>query len=108
MIRNIAELRDAVRDFVELYNAQWIVVEKNGYLSPAQARQAWHAAISIQARRVRQTCVQGTGCAQPMLHLALPDLLEADNGGGRKPGRLRPKERRKRLGEIADVEMPFR
>ena len=31
--RNIAELRDAVRDFVELYNAQWIV-EKNGYLTP--------------------------------------------------------------------------
>ena len=60
--RNIAELRDAVRDFVELYNAQWIV-EKNGYLSPAQARQAWHAAISIRPRRVRQTCVQGTGCA---------------------------------------------
>ena len=25
----------------------WIV-EKNGYLSPAQARQAWHAAISIR------------------------------------------------------------
>ena len=48
--RNIAELRDAVRDFVELYNAQWIV-EKNGYLSPAQARQAWHAAISIKQRR---------------------------------------------------------
>ena len=45
--RNIAELRDAVRDFVELYNAQWIV-EKNGYLSPAQARLAWHAAISIR------------------------------------------------------------
>ena len=45
--RNIAELRDAVRDFVELYNAQWIV-EKNDYLSPAQARQAWHAAISIR------------------------------------------------------------
>ena len=45
--RNIAELRDAVRDFVELYNAQWIV-EKNGYLSPAQVRQAWHAAISIR------------------------------------------------------------
>ena len=62
--RNIAELRDAVRDFVELYNAQWIV-EKNGYLSPAQARQAWHAAISIRPRRVRQTCVQGTGCATP-------------------------------------------
>ena len=51
--RNIAELRDAVRDFVELYNAQWIV-EKNGYLSPAQARQAWHAAISIR-RPPRET-----------------------------------------------------
>ena len=37
--RNIAELRDAVRDFVELYNAPWIV-EKNGYLSPAQAARA--------------------------------------------------------------------
>ena len=45
--RNIAELRDAVRDFVELYNAQWSV-EKNGCLSPAQARQAWRAAISIR------------------------------------------------------------
>ena len=46
--RNIAELRDAVRDFVGgLYNAQWIV-KRNGYLSPAQARQAWHAAISIR------------------------------------------------------------
>ena len=32
-IYRIAELRDAVRDFVELYNAQWIV-EKNGYLAP--------------------------------------------------------------------------
>ena len=30
--RNIAELRDAVRE--NCYNAQWI--EKNGYLSPAQ------------------------------------------------------------------------
>ncbi len=45
--RNITELRDAVRGFVERYNAQWIV-EKNGYLSPAQARQAWHAAISLR------------------------------------------------------------
>ena len=53
--RNIAELRDAVRDFVELYNAQWIV-EKNGYLSPAQARQAWHAAISIRPPRETNLC----------------------------------------------------
>ena len=34
-------------DFVELYGAQ-LNVEKTGYLSPAQARQAWHAAISIR------------------------------------------------------------
>ena len=40
--RNIAELRETRRP-----DAQWIV-EKNGYLSPAQARQAWHAAISIR------------------------------------------------------------
>ena len=33
--------------FVEQYNAQWIV-EKNGYLSPAQARQAWHTAMSLR------------------------------------------------------------
>ena len=45
--RNIAELRNAVRGFVEQYNAQWIV-EKNGYLSPAQARQAWHTAMSLR------------------------------------------------------------
>ena len=32
---------------VEQYNAQWIV-EKNGYLSPAQARQAWHTAMSLR------------------------------------------------------------
>ena len=45
--RNIAELRNAVRGFVEQYHAQWIV-EKNGYLSPAQARQAWHTAMSLR------------------------------------------------------------
>ena len=60
--RNIAELRDAVRDFVELYNAQWIV-EKNGYLSPAQSSSGVARRDLNQARRVRQTWVQGTGCA---------------------------------------------
>ena len=35
--RNIAELRNAVRGFVEQYNAQWIV-EKNGYLAQARRR----------------------------------------------------------------------
>ena len=42
--RNIAELRNAVRGFVEQYNAQWIV-EKNGYLSPAHAIQSGLSAM---------------------------------------------------------------
>jgi hypothetical protein len=33
---------------VEDYNAQWRV-EKNGFVSPRQARQAWFAALSQQA-----------------------------------------------------------
>ena len=51
--------RGAIRGFVEQYNAQWIV-EKNGYLSP-EARHVAHRDVT-QARRMRQTCVQGTGC----------------------------------------------
>jgi len=35
----IDELRDAVRDFVARYNAEWLV-EKNGYLSPLDTRAA--------------------------------------------------------------------
>jgi transposase InsO family protein len=46
--RNLDELRDAVRQFVKRYNAQWLV-EKNGYLSPNQARQAWEDALSLKA-----------------------------------------------------------
>ncbi len=46
--RNIEELRDAAREFVERYNAQWLI-EKNGYLSPAQARHAWYEAVSLRA-----------------------------------------------------------
>ena len=83
---------------VELYNAQWIV-EKNGYLSPAQARQAWHAAISIRPRRVRQTCVQGTGCATrqrderviPLDRIPLKNMrTEATSGFARFPARRNP------------------
>jgi transposase InsO family protein len=33
------ELRDAVRDFVARYNSEWLI-EKNGYLSPNDARAA--------------------------------------------------------------------
>jgi len=33
------EVRQAVTDFVELYDEAWLI-EKNGYLSPRQAREA--------------------------------------------------------------------
>ncbi|TAJ17646.1 MAG: IS3 family transposase [Dehalococcoidia bacterium] len=38
--RNIEEVRVAIRTFVTHYNASWLV-EKRGYLSPAQARAQW-------------------------------------------------------------------
>ena len=45
--RNLDELRDAVRQFADRYNAQWLV-EKNGFLSPNQAREQWNAAMSLR------------------------------------------------------------
>ncbi len=44
--RNLNELQDAVRQFVDRYNAQWLV-EKNGFPSPNQAREKWNAAMSV-------------------------------------------------------------
>ncbi len=41
------ELADAVRQFADRYNAQWLV-EKNGFLSPHQAREQWNAAMSLR------------------------------------------------------------
>lgn len=38
----IEDVRQAVADFVELYNEYWLI-EKNGYLSPRQAREAYYA-----------------------------------------------------------------
>ncbi len=38
---NLEEVRWAVSEFVELYNNQWLI-EKNGYLSPADARRAYY------------------------------------------------------------------
>jgi transposase InsO family protein len=38
VFKNIAEVREAVKRFVALYNAQWLV-EKLGYQSPLEARQ---------------------------------------------------------------------
>ena len=69
--RNIAELRDAVRDFVELYNAQWIVEER---LPEPRSSSSGVARRDLnQARRVRQTCVQGTGCATEGIGDAISD-----------------------------------
>lgn len=48
VLRNIEEVRRAVGKFVEDYNAEWRV-EKNGFVSPRQARQTWFAALSQQA-----------------------------------------------------------
>jgi transposase InsO family protein len=40
VFRNLDEVRQAVAEFVELYNEQWLI-EKNGYRSPLQARGAY-------------------------------------------------------------------
>jgi putative transposase len=40
IFRTIAEVRQAVGEFVERYNRQWLI-EKNGFLSPSQMRDAW-------------------------------------------------------------------
>ena len=48
IFRNIEEVRRAVGKFVQDYNAQWRL-EKNGFRSPRQAREAWFAARSKQA-----------------------------------------------------------
>ena len=48
IFRNIEEVRRAAGKFVQDYNAEWRV-EKNGFRSPRQARDAWFAALSKQA-----------------------------------------------------------
>ena len=48
IFRNVEEVRQAVGAFVELYNAEWRV-EKNGFVSPKEARQAWLAALTEEA-----------------------------------------------------------
>lgn len=40
IFRNMEEVRQVVAGFVKRYNEQWLV-EKNGFLSPHQAREAW-------------------------------------------------------------------
>jgi len=41
VFKNLAEVREAVSEFVELYNDQWLI-EKNGYRSPLQAREVYY------------------------------------------------------------------
>jgi len=48
IFRNVEEVRQAVAAFVELYNAEWRV-EKNGFVSPREARQNWQAALLQEA-----------------------------------------------------------
>jgi len=40
--RRLAELREAVETFIDLYNEQWLP-EKNGFMSPSATRAAWYA-----------------------------------------------------------------
>lgn len=47
VFHNVAEVREAVRTFVELYNSQWRV-EKNCFQSPRQARNAWLRASNLE------------------------------------------------------------
>jgi putative transposase len=42
--QTIDQVRDAVRDFVARYNADWLI-EKNGLRSPSDARAAWCQAV---------------------------------------------------------------
>jgi transposase InsO family protein len=41
IFQSIDDFRDAVRDFVARYNAEWLI-EKNGHLSPHAAREKWN------------------------------------------------------------------
>ena len=42
--QTIDEVRDAVRDFVDGYNAGWLI-EKNGLRSPSDTRTAWYQSV---------------------------------------------------------------
>ena len=64
--RNIAELRDAVRDFVETLHCP-VDRRKERLPEPRSSSSGVARRDLNQARRVRQTCVQGTGCATQTL-----------------------------------------
>jgi len=43
VFKNLEEVRQKVAEFIELYNNKWLV-EKNGYRSPLEAREAYQKA----------------------------------------------------------------
>ena len=45
--RTVAELREAVETFIDLYNEQWLP-EKNGFRSPSETRRAWYASRGME------------------------------------------------------------
>jgi putative transposase len=42
--QTIDQVRDAVRDFIACYNAEWLI-EKNGLRSPSETRAAWYQTV---------------------------------------------------------------
>jgi len=46
VFQSLEEVRTAVRRFVDTYNREWLV-EKNGFLSPCQAKVQWLAQASL-------------------------------------------------------------
>jgi transposase InsO family protein len=46
VFQNLQEVREAVGRFIDSYNREWLV-EKNGFLSPWQARAQWLAQASL-------------------------------------------------------------
>ena len=48
IFRTVQDVREAVADFIELYNQQWLL-EKNRGRSPREMRQDWNAALQMQA-----------------------------------------------------------
>ena len=77
--RRAAERRPRVRPNSTM--PQWIV-EKNGYLSRSSSSGVAHRDVT-QARRMRQTCVQGTGlCDTVIMVLDLAVLARWDDGRG--------------------------
>lgn len=66
----MAEVREAVDTFVDLYNDQWLP-EKNGFISPSATREAWYArqaeGVAAQDRVVSRYPTGGRVCLDSMI-----------------------------------------